>query len=167
MLRSKLVSSRLRSLSKEAYGKLSYSLNVFGRNERLRQFSSESTFSAPDTQPQELKVDDLFCSTKINTILNKGASIKRTFSPQCNAQAMLTCGGSVLAKHASFDPHYGRAKNYIRNHAVGPAVLSPVLVNGLVGALVEATLPQSFLISVEMKQHRPLVVGVSVFFVLR
>jgi len=167
MMRAKLISSRLSLLTKAVQGTPSHSPKICGRNRRMNDIklhhlssASESTFSAQD--PQEFKIDDLFCPSEINTILNKSASVKRTFSPQCNAQAMLTCGGSVLAKHASFDPHYGRAKNYIRNHAVGPAVLSPVLVNGLVGALVEATLPQSFLISVEMKQHRPLIVGVQV-----
>jgi len=75
---------------------------------------------------------------------------------------MLTCGGESLAAHASWDPEYSRAKSYIRNHAVGPAVLSPVLMNGLVGALVEASLPQGFLISLKMNQLRPLVVGVQV-----
>jgi len=132
--------------------------------ENLRHFSSESALPSQevDNIDEEGAKGDLFRSSIDDTLLNKTASIKRTFGPRSNAQAMLTCGGSVLAKHASFDPQYDRAKSYIRNHAVGPAVLSPVLINGLIGALVEASLPQSFLMSCEMKQHRPLIVGVQV-----
>ena len=66
-----------------------------------------------------------------------------------------------MAAHASFDPQYDRARAYIQNHAVGPAVLSPILISGLVGALVEAALPQSFLMGSSMKQIRTLIVGVS------
>jgi acyl dehydratase len=71
-------------------------------------------------------------------------------------------GGEGLAANASFDPQYSRAKNYIRNHPVGPAVLSPILIQGLIGALVEATLPQSFFVENRLKQIRPLIVGVEV-----
>ena len=75
---------------------------------------------------------------------------------------MLVCGGVELAAHASFDPEYKRAKGYIQNHPVGPAVLSPILISGLVGALIESTLPQSFFIEGRMKQIHPLIVGVEV-----
>ncbi len=101
-------------------------------------------------------------SNNINNLLSKKASIRRTFSPNSNAQAMLVCGGKELAAYASFDPEYKRAKDYIQNHAVGPAVLSPILISGLIGALIESTLPQSFFISGTMNQLRPLIVGVEV-----
>jgi len=96
------------------------------------------------------------------TLLHKKASVRRTFAPNSNAQVMLVCGGQGLAAHASFDPEYKRAKGYIQNHPVGPAVLSPILISGLVGALIESTLPQSFFVSGTMNQLRPLIVGVEV-----
>ena len=95
-------------------------------------------------------------------LLHKKASTRRTFAPNSNAQAMLVCGGEALAAHASWDPQYSRARKYIRNHAVGPAVLSPVLIQGLVGALVEANLSQSFFVENRLRQLRPLIVGVEV-----
>ena len=75
---------------------------------------------------------------------------------------MLVSGGEALSRNASWDPQYSHARNYIRNHAVGPAVLSPILIQGLVGALVEATLPQSFFVENRLRQIRPLIVGVEV-----
>jgi hypothetical protein len=75
---------------------------------------------------------------------------------------MLVCGGKDLAAHASFDPVYKRAKKFIHNRPVGPAVLSPILISGLVGALIESTLPQSFFVNGSMNQLRPLIVGVEV-----
>jgi hypothetical protein len=90
----------------------------------------------------------------------KSAWINRTFDPQTNAVALLSCGGPSLARHASFDPEYKRARDWIRRHPVGPAVLSPVLIQGLLGALVEASVPHAVSISVHMTQHRPLIVGV-------
>jgi hypothetical protein len=99
---------------------------------------------------------------KTQTLLHKKASVKRTFTPNSNAQAMLICGGEELAAHASFDPVYERAKKFIHNHPIGPAVLSPILISGLVGALIESTLPQSFYVSSTMNQLRPLIVGVEV-----
>jgi hypothetical protein len=95
-------------------------------------------------------------------LIGHSASIRRTFGPRCNAQALLACGGESLAAHASFDPDYSQAQKWIRSHAVGPAVLSPVLINGLVGALVEAAFPQSVPDSQTMKEIRPLIVGVNV-----
>ncbi len=53
------------------------------------------------------------------SLLHKKASVRRTFAPNSNAQAMLVCGGPSLAAHASFDPEYSRAKGYIQNHPVG------------------------------------------------
>jgi hypothetical protein len=96
------------------------------------------------------------------TLVGKAGWIRRTFGPRSNAEAMLTCGGEALAAHASFDPDYIRAKGWIRQHAVGPAVLSPVLVSGLVGALVEAAFPQSVPDTQAIKILRPLIVGVEV-----
>ncbi len=88
------------------------------------------------------------------------ASIRRTFGPNDNAQALLLCGGSSLARHASFDPTYARAKTWIRSHAIGPAVVEPILIQGLVAALIEAAFPQRVPLSQQMTYHRPLIVGV-------
>jgi hypothetical protein len=88
------------------------------------------------------------------------ASIRRTFGPNDNAQALLLCGGSSLARHASFDPTYARARTWIRSHAIGPAVVEPILIQGLVAALIEAAFPQRVPLSQQMTYHRPLIVGV-------
>lgn len=96
------------------------------------------------------------------SLVGKAGWVRRTFGPRSNAEAMLTCGGEALAAHASFDPDYIRAKGWIRQHAVGPAVLSPVLVSGLVGALVEAAFPQSVPDTQSIAILRPLIVGVEV-----
>jgi len=169
MIRAKLISSPLSLLARSVRVTCPSSPRIFARSRRtsncnLRHLSSHSI--APPTQEVDTEEGgpkgDLFHSTIDDTLLNKTASIRRTFTPRSNAQAMLTCGGEALAAHASWDPQYSRAKSYIRNHAVGPAVLSPVLINGLVGALVEASLPQGFLISSQMKHYRPLIVGVQV-----
>jgi len=105
---------------------------------------------------------NLFSAAIDSTLLHKTASICRIFYPHSNAKVMLTCGGRDLAAHASFDPKYDRAKNYIRNHSVGPTKLSPVLLSGLIGALVEAALPRGIMISHSMKQIKPLIVGVEI-----
>jgi hypothetical protein len=104
---------------------------------------------------------DLFLARVGPELVGKSAWTRRTFEPRSNSMSLLTCGGEALAKHASFDPEYNRARDWIRHHAVGPAVLSPVLINGLVGALVEASVPQSIPVSSSMNQIRPLIVGVS------
>jgi hypothetical protein len=92
------------------------------------------------------------------------ATIRRVFSSRNNAAIMLTCGGPILAKHASFDPHYPRAQQWIRSHAVGPAVLSPVLLTGLIGSLVESIFPHSTVpVSMTWNQVHPLIVGVPVY----
>lgn len=96
------------------------------------------------------------------SLLHKKASIRRTFTANSNAQAMLICGGKTLAAHASFDPNYSEARKYIRNHAVGPAIISPLLTTGLMHALVEATFPQSIFVKNEVRQLQPLIVGVEV-----
>jgi hypothetical protein len=95
-------------------------------------------------------------------LVGQTASIMRVFGPGANARGLLTCGGEELARHASFDPDYERARGWIQNRAIGPAVLSPVLISGLVGALVEAAFPQSIPTSCSMHQKRPLIV--STFF---
>jgi hypothetical protein len=95
-------------------------------------------------------------------LVGKRASIRRVFGPSSNAQGLLTCGGEELARHASFDPDYETARQWIRSRAIGPAVLSPVLISGLVGALVEAALPQTVPLSSSTNHYRPLIVGVEV-----
>lgn len=96
------------------------------------------------------------------SLIGMTGSIKRSFGPQANAEAMLTCGGEALAADSSFDPNYGRAKDWIRSHPVGPAKLSPILISGLVGALVEAAFPQAIVLRSSMEMDRPLIVGVDV-----
>jgi hypothetical protein len=88
--------------------------------------------------------------------------IRRTFGPRSNAEGLLATGGPDLAAHASFDPDYPRAQDWIRHHAVGPAVLSPILIAGLTGALTEAAFPQGVITAQSMKHLRPLIVGVPV-----
>jgi hypothetical protein len=125
---------------------------------------SSSAATSPVTNDVDEPFGDLWDAPKGigPDLIGKKAKIRRTFGPRSNAQAMLTCGGEALAAHASFDPDYNRAQNWIRHHAVGSAVLSPVLVTGVVGALVEATFPHCVPVSQSMKQHRPLIVGVAV-----
>ncbi|KAG7357582.1 hypothetical protein IV203_002270 [Nitzschia inconspicua] len=95
-------------------------------------------------------------------LVGRTASIRRVFGPSSNAQGLLTCGGEELARHASFDPDYETARKWIQSRAIGPAVLSPVLISGLVGALVEAALPQTVPLSSSMNHFLPLIVGVEV-----
>jgi hypothetical protein len=97
------------------------------------------------------------------SLVGKTASIRRVFGSSANAHGLLTCGGEGLARHSSFDPDYSRARGWIQNRAIGPAVLSPVLISGLVGALVEAAFPQSVPVKASMHQARPLIVGQEVY----
>lgn len=94
--------------------------------------------------------------------LGKTASISRVFGPASNAQALLTCGGEELAQQASFDPDYETAKGWIRSRPVGPAVLSSTLISGLVGALIEASFPQTVPMNNSMNFIHPLIVGMEV-----
>jgi len=94
--------------------------------------------------------------------VGKTASINRVFGPGANAQALLTSGGEQLAQQASFDPNYKIAKDWIRSRPVGPAVLSTTLVSGLVGALTEASFPQSVPVNSSISFLHPLIVGVEV-----
>lgn len=93
------------------------------------------------------------------SLLGKTAKTRRVFGPSANAHGLLACGGKELARHASFDPDYRRARGWIQNRAIGDAVISPVLISGLVGALVEAAFPQSVPVMGSMHQARPLIVG--------
>lgn len=95
-------------------------------------------------------------------LLGKTASIRRTFGPRSSPEALLICGGAALAAHASFDPDYKRAQGWIRHHAVGPAVLSPILISGLVGALVEAAFPEAVPDRQSLQELCPLIVGVEI-----
>jgi hypothetical protein len=132
-------------------------------SERKRQNMTNFSSRNHSTQTSEVTSSSTTTSTNnLPNLLHKRASTRRTFAPNSNAQAMLVSGGEILARNASWDPQYSHARNYIRNHAVGPAVLSPILIQGLVGALVEATLPQSFFVENRLRQIRPLIVGVEV-----
>jgi len=97
-----------------------------------------------------------------DNFVGKSASIRRVFGPASNAQALLTCGGDELAQQASFDPNYETAKGWIRSRPVGPAVLSSTLISGLVGALIEASFPQTVPVNNSMNFLRPLIVGMEV-----
>lgn len=94
--------------------------------------------------------------------VGKTATIRRVFGPGANAQALLTSGGEELAQNASFDPNYETSKDWIRSRAVGPAVLSSTLISGLVGALIEASFPQTVPMNASMSFLRPLIVGMEV-----
>jgi hypothetical protein len=63
---------------------------------------------------------------------------------------------------ASFDPNYKTAKDWIRKRPVGPAVLSSTLISGLVGALIEASFPQTVPVNSSLNFIRPLIVGCEV-----
>ena len=146
----------------------------------LQSFYSFSTHAATDDSPEDssdaLLTDgprgSLFETphknsgnflTDPSSLIGQRGYVERTFSPQSNAQAMITCGGPALAAHASFDPNYERAASWIKHHAVGPAVLSPVLVSGLVGALTEAAFPHGIVLQHTLTMSQtPLIVGVSV-----
>uniref|UniRef100_A0A7S2RPL8 Uncharacterized protein n=1 Tax=Eucampia antarctica TaxID=49252 RepID=A0A7S2RPL8_9STRA len=135
----------------------------------INNFKRLSCSAYVEVEEEEVKdshrpMGDLFHLQKISKerLLSKSASIRRTFGPQDNAQALLTLGGPSLAENSSFDPQYDRAREWIHHHAVGPTVQSPVLLTGLVGALVEAALPSSIVTSSTMTQVRPLIVGLEV-----
>lgn len=107
---------------------------------------------------------DLFRSrTRLGSdMTGKVGCIHRTFGPRDNADAILATGGESLAAHASFDPDYKRAQDWIRQHAVGTAVLSPVLLQGLLGALTEAAFPEGVIQSTSTTHLKALIVGVTV-----
>ncbi len=126
--------------------------------------SSTASVSSPHSG-EILVGDDAYSRPTISTSdVREGnfASIRRTFGPNDNAQALLLCGGASLARHASFDPTYARAREWIRSHAVGPAVVEHILIQGLAAALVEAALPNRVPLSYQMTHLRPLIVGAEV-----
>jgi len=141
----------------------SVSLRKFAVQENPRRFFSTRPSSVEDNDDSDGPWGDLFEASVGPELLGKTASIRRTFDARSNALGLLTCGGEALAKHASFDPEYERARGWIQHHAVGPAVLSPVLISGLVGALVEAAVPHGVPMASSMRQIRPLIVGVCSF----
>lgn len=132
-----------------------------------RQQKSFSSMAVDDNDDHFGPMGELFKLSRGHEVsqdlVGKTASIRRVFGPNANAQGLLICGGEELARHASFDPDYNRARGWIQNRAIGPAVLSPVLISGLVGALVEAAFPQSVPVTSSMHQARPLIVGQEVF----
>jgi len=99
--------------------------------------------------------------------VGKTASINRVFGPGANAQALLTSGGEELAQQSSFDPNYKIARDWIRSRPVGPAVLSSILISGLIGALTEASFPQTVPVNNSMTFLHPLIVGMEVTAAIR
>jgi hypothetical protein len=130
---------------------------------RSNHFSS-TCYEDANNSENDGPYGDLFQSrTQLGSdLIGKTGCIRRTFGPRDNADAILATGGESLAAHASFDPDYKRARGWIRQHAVGPAVLSPVLLQGLIGALTEATFPEGVLVHDSISQLKPLIVGVAV-----
>jgi acyl dehydratase len=98
----------------------------------------------------------------LHDLVGATGSIERTFGSNDNANGLLATGGSGLAAYASFDPNYGRAKQWIAKHPVGNSVLSPIFLTGLTGALTEAAFPQAVVTGQTTRQHQPLLVGVTV-----
>jgi acyl dehydratase len=101
-------------------------------------------------------------NNNLHDLLGATGSIERTFGSNDNANGLLATGGSGLAAYASFDPNYGRAKQWIAKHPVGNSVLSPIFLTGLTGALTEAAFPQAVVTGQSTRQHQPLLVGVAV-----
>ena len=119
---------------------------------RLRSFSASPSGTLFAKPPPELGTD----------LVGHTARIQRTFDARSNALALLQAGGPSLAAHASFDPQYKRAQDWIRQHAVGPATLSPILIGGLTGALVEAAFPHGVVVRQTINPVQSLIVGVPV-----
>jgi acyl dehydratase len=98
----------------------------------------------------------------LQDLIGATGSIERTFGSNDNATGLLATGGSGLAAHSSFDPNYGRAKQWITKHPVGNSVLSPIFLTGLTGALTEAAFPQAVGTGQTVRLKHPLIVGVTV-----
>ena len=127
--------------------------------------SSSCSTTGSSTIEEERPTGTLFQLSKAPIgpeLVGARGMIRRTFGPRSNAEGLLATGGPDLAAHASFDPDYNRAQDWIRHHAVGPAVLSPILISGLTGALTEAAFPHGVITYQSMKHLRPLIVGVPV-----
>ena len=171
--RTQFIPRRAQVFRTQSPSSLSYMFHTFNNNNvNLRNFSSSSSPAIKDDDRSSVvseTAEDLYRPRGElldanqrqgpDSWLGKTASIRRVFEANSNAIGLLTCGGEQLARHASFDPDYDRAQGWIRRHAVGPAVLSPVLISGLVGALVEAAFPQSVPVSSSSHQIRPLIVS--------
>jgi hypothetical protein len=131
-------------------------------SDNLQRWFSEARCEYVD---EDRPTGSLFLATKPPIgpdLVGATGMIRRTFGPRSNAEGLLATGGPDLAAHASFDPDYNRAQDWIRHHAVGPAVLSPILISGLTGALTEAAFPQGVITAQSMRHLRPLIVGVPV-----
>mmetsp|Transcript_39242 Transcript_39242/g.94889 ORF Transcript_39242/g.94889 Transcript_39242/m.94889 type:complete len:257 (+) Transcript_39242:280-1050(+) len=114
-------------------------------------------------QPEgELFDESSRMQTKTQDLVGCSGHIRRVFGPQSNASVYLTCGGPELASHASFDPNYDQAKQWIRARPIGSSTISPVLIQGLVGTLVDAAFPQTVSMESSLRHARPLIVGTEV-----
>lgn len=130
-----------------------------------RTLSSQAALARPYNDEEDGPTGILFSFDKPSIgsdLVGATGMIRRTFGPRSNAEGLLATGGAALAAHASFDPDYNRAQDWIRHHAVGPAVLSPILIAGLTGALTEAAFPHGVSTAQSMRLKRPLIVGVPV-----
>jgi hypothetical protein len=130
-----------------------------------RTLSSQAALVPPHNDEEDGPTGILFSLDKPSIgadLVGATGMIRRTFGPRSNAEGLLATGGAALAAHASFDPDYNRAQDWIRYHAVGPAVLSPILISGLTGALTEAAFPHGVNTAQSMRLKRPLIVGVPV-----
>ena len=124
--------------------------NTIFHNSRLRQPKGELFDESSRIQ------------TKTQDLVGCSGRIRRVFGPQSNASVYLTCGGPELASHASFDPNYDQAKQWIRARPIGSSTISPVLIQGLVGTLVDAAFPQTVSMESSLRHVRPLIVGTEV-----
>lgn len=136
---------------------------IFNNGTRTYSNTNSHTYQPMGDLFQHAKAQDRKSSIVIDDdFVGKTASIQRVFGPGANAQTLLTCGGEELAQQASFDPDYETAKDWIRSRPVGPAVLSSTLISGLVGALIEASFPQTVPMNNSMNFIHPLIVGMEV-----
>lgn len=161
-VRRTLAPTSVRSVSSSILGD-SLIKDQQGRFSTMAADTAQGDYFGPMGELFDLKREDGIDQS----LVGKTASIRRVFGPGANARGLLTCGGEELARHASFDPDYSRARGWIQNRAIGPAVLSPILISGLVGALVEAAFPQSVPVHASMHQARPLIVGQEVCAVVQ
>ncbi len=157
--------ARRSSPFKASLASASQSLSPWNNETRMYSNTNSHTYQPMGDLFQHAKAQQQDSKSSIvidDDFVGKTASIKRVFGPGANAQALLTCGGEELAQQASFDPDYETAKDWIRSRPVGPAVLSPTLISGLVGALIEASFPQTVPMNNSMNFIHPLIVGMEV-----